>query len=38
MDAIKRDDRLGVQSVREMSIHRFVWSMLAYQKVLLGAG
>ena len=36
MDAIKRDDRFGIESVREMTIHRFVWSRLAYQKVLLG--
>ena len=36
MDAIKGDDRRGVKTVREMTVHRFVWSRLAYQKVLLG--
>ena len=36
MDAMNRDDRLGVNSVRGMIIHRCVWSKLAYQKVLLG--
>lgn len=34
MDAVNRDDRLGLKSVRGMTIHRFVWSRTGLSECL----